>query len=133
MSMEVKYDNTEESVNNWVKHFLLMSEDNIEPIIGGYYRVDQSKQRKSSEKDSETCENSTDQKQPPIIISPPSEQLIEIVRERKRQKPLKQKTEAVKVVRKRKGTAVEDPGATTSKKRSAKTLCTKPPKKFIAW
>ncbi len=132
--MELKYQNTEVSINNWTKHFTLMSEDHISPIVPGYYRVNEPDiETEEKKEDKQVCVDSSKEKVP-ISISTPSEQIIEVIRSEDKAIH-KQKTTPIQIQRKRKAVAVEEPGGTKRKNRRSVKYCEVPKgaKRFIAW
>ncbi len=135
--MELKYQNTESSINNWTKHFTLMSEDHISPVVPGYYRVsgpDIEAENTEKKEDKEVCTDSSNKEKVPISISTPSEQIIEVIRSEDKAVH-KQKTRPIQVQRKRKAVAVEEPGGNKRKSRRSVKYCEVPKgaKRFIAW
>ena len=137
--MAISYTNTEDSVNNWTKHFMLMSEDNISPLVPGFYRVAEPREptppKETKPQISNNCPSShQEQERVPISISAPSEQIVEVIQsEFIDNKKHTQEAKSEPPARKRKGLAVEAAG--NKRPKNTVKYCKDPRgrKKFIAW
>ncbi len=135
--MAISYTSTEDSVNSWTKHFMLMSEDNISPLVPGYYRVSEAKEKtppREINKPQGNCPSNSEEERVPISISTPSEQIVEVIQsDFVDNKKHTQATKAEPLNRKRKGIAVEAAGNKRPKNSVKYSKDPRKSKKFIAW
>ncbi len=139
--MAISYTNTEDSVKYWTKHFMLMSDDNITPLVPGFYRVHEPKEESQTIVDKKIhhhCSSGAgEEEKVPISISTPSEQIVEVVQSDcvdTKEKHI-QEVKSEEVSRKRKSVAVEPAGGNKRHKNSVK-YCKDPRKdikKFVVW
>ena len=149
--MAIRYEDTIAETELWTKHFTLMSDNDINPVVPGFYRVNDfgtHHSNKTTEKNNlvnptstEGCPQQTakdiEEQSVPITISTPSDQVIEVVQAERCNRSTQRHVSHNTIKPKRKKVlAVEQSGGTKKKGRQSSVKYCKEPKgvkRFHPW
>ncbi len=149
--MAIRYQNTTDETDLWIKHFTLMSDNDINPVVPGFYRVNDFESHHSDKNvdksnlvnptSTEGCLPQTDKDKEeqtvPITISTPSDQIIEVVQAEQCNRSTQRHVSHNDIKpKRRKVLAVEQSGGTKKKGRQSTVKYCKEPKgvkRFHPW